>query len=674
MSFGPTKKSPSPGYTQEPGYGRIVDGKIYVGIVKNNIDLQKMGRLEVHIPDIGGDPDDSSKWFVVSYASPFAGATSIENNKKDSHEESGTQKSYGWWAVPPDLENLVLVLFINGEATRGIWFACLYQQNMNHMVPGIASNTSFQGGYQGILPPVAEYNKDDQSVNPVAPQRPRFEPLHQGLLAQGLYTDFERGPSDASARRLASDQGPAEVYGLSTPRSNTLYIDDDPTNEYIRIRTRGGTQVLVHETNGYVYINSGKGNSWIEVSDDGVDIYSKGNVSLRSEQDVNIHADKNINLNAGGNINAKAGAKAMIESGSDMHLKSGGKLNAQAANDMNFKGNSLKIESGGAMDLKAGGAMAQSGSKISQLAGTITRDGAISDNGGGSAAAGSADGASSPSTVNQVDGSRSITTTVTRMPTHEPWKGHPKAKNATPPRGDVPVTDVSGPGSSGKPYDSQTVDQSPTRKQRTGDGGDKLVVVDDYSNPKVNIGNKKVPGPIEAAISKASSITNVDYGFMMAMAEKESSFNPNAKAPTSSASGLYQFLDSTWNRMVDKYGAQHGITRGDKLEPLAAAIMAGYFTKENAAIISKRTGRPCTSTELYMGHFLSGAGAAKLLTANQSTPAVDVAGAAAAQANASIFYKNGTPRTCQEVTELFGRFIEPRAQAYAANRPSTKLA
>jgi soluble lytic murein transglycosylase-like protein len=73
----------------------------------------------------------------------------------------------------------------------------------------------------------------------------------------------------------------------------------------------------------------------------------------------------------------------------------------------------------------------------------------------------------------------------------------------------------------------------------------------------------------------------VDPGFMLAMAKQESGFNPNAKAPTSSATGLYQFTRGTWNTMVKKYGAQYGISYGDINDPKANAIMGGLYAKDN---------------------------------------------------------------------------------------------
>jgi hypothetical protein len=284
----------NPDFVTETQSGRPRETAIYVGIVTDNEDEQRMGRLKVYIPELGGSHGDENSHYIVSYASPFAGATPANANKKHGEggdEMSGSQKSYGFWMVPPDKDNEVLVCFANGDTRRGFWFACLYQQNMNHMVPGIAINKPTNPEVKHLAP-VVEYNKKDDvcAADPWDPKRPIFEPLHNGLRKQGLYTDPERGPSTTSARREA----PSKVFGFITPHGNTVHVDDNPKNEFIRLRTKSGVQLLIHETGGYIYMISKNGNSWLQVSDEGIDMYSKKGINIRGEGGVNVHSDKNI--------------------------------------------------------------------------------------------------------------------------------------------------------------------------------------------------------------------------------------------------------------------------------------------------------------------------------------------------------------------------------------------
>lgn len=301
----PTRLNQTPEqFRSDSSRGRVRETGIFMGIVKGNADPQRMGRLSVYIPEFGGDPQDENSWYVVSYASPFAGATNLENNKEGGIEMGDSQMSYGWWAVPPDLNNQVLCCFVNGDTARGYWFACIYQQFMNHMVPAIGINKSTKDDInQKNLPPVVEYNRKDTGQNIWDPKRPVFEPLHNGLSEQGLYTDPERGPASTGARR----ESPSKVFGFSSPRGNNIHIDDDQENEFIRLRTRSGVQLLIHETTGYIYMISKKGNSWMEISDEGIDMYSKRSISMRAEENINIHADHSINYHGRGAIHARGG-------------------------------------------------------------------------------------------------------------------------------------------------------------------------------------------------------------------------------------------------------------------------------------------------------------------------------------------------------------------------------
>ena len=139
--------------------------------------------------------------------------------------------------------------------------------------------------------------------------------------------------------------------------------------------------------------------------------------------------------------------------------------------------------------------------------------------------------------------------------------------------------------------------------------------------------------------------------FLDRVAMAESGGNPNAKAKTSSASGMYQFTDPTWRGMVKNYGAQTGITEADKNDPDKQKIMAELLTQENTQAYNKAGIQP-DDADLYMAHFLGGPSAVK---ARKNLNAV---GAelfpAAAQANKNIFYKNGRPRTVEEIRGLLG--------------------
>ncbi|WP_454760866.1 transglycosylase SLT domain-containing protein [Caulobacter segnis] len=181
---------------------------------------------------------------------------------------------------------------------------------------------------------------------------------------------------------------------------------------------------------------------------------------------------------------------------------------------------------------------------------------------------------------------------------------------------------------------------------------------------------------VESAIQRASSATGVDFTFLMGTAKRESGFNPAAKARTSSASGLFQFVDQTWLSTLKKHGAKYGYARyadlisqgsdgrfrvdgdearkavlGLKTDPHAASLMAGELASDHASYLRGRVGRDPTAGELYAAHFLGPSGSARLIQAATASPGASAAAMFpdAAQANKSIFYKEGRAATVGEV-------------------------
>jgi hypothetical protein len=176
-------------------------------------------------------------------------------------------------------------------------------------------------------------------------------------------------------------------------------------------------------------------------------------------------------------------------------------------------------------------------------------------------------------------------------------------------------------------------------------------------------------------IRRAGRAAGVDFGYLMAQAAQESGFRADAKARTSSASGLYQFVEGTWLDLVRRHGAEHGIAadapRAELLalreDPALAASMAAEYARENKGTLEAALGREAGRGELALAHFLGPGGAIRFLQgldANADTAAATLL-PAAASANRAVFYgSDGAPRSLGEIWRDFSRRIEREANAW----------
>lgn len=165
---------------------------------------------------------------------------------------------------------------------------------------------------------------------------------------------------------------------------------------------------------------------------------------------------------------------------------------------------------------------------------------------------------------------------------------------------------------------------------------------------------KVYPTKISIPAKPQQQSSNEAPDFLKRLAQVESGGNPNAKAATSSAEGLYQFTNKTWRDMVQKYGKQYGVTMNDRRDPEKSGIMAKLLTEENGKILKNRLGKEPNEAELYAAHFLGPKDATRLIK-NADNKNITAASMfpEAARANKNIFFTNGRARRPAEVLALF---------------------
>lgn len=214
---------------------------------------------------------------------------------------------------------------------------------------------------------------------------------------------------------------------------------------------------------------------------------------------------------------------------------------------------------------------------------------------------------------------------------------------------------------------------------------------------------------VVAAIKTASRETGSAFEYLLATAQRESNLDSTAKSKSSSATGLFQFIDQTWLSLIKRYGGRHGLghyadaiakTESGRLavgsagaksailalreDPKISALMAGEAAAATRQSLECALGRPVCSGELYAAHFLGEGGARRLiqLNAKQSETCADLAFPDAAKANRGVFYhSDGRAKTVGEVhawavgkTDAHPALAQKPAMVAAANTTRAPLA
>ncbi len=462
----------------------------FIGIVTNNIDPTRAGRLQVWISQFGasnpdGSPDltDSSTWRTVSYIPPFYGSTPHSGTNQGVGTFTGNQQSYGIWFTPPDLGTEVICFFIEGDPNQGYYIGCVPNVSVNHMIPAIGASRRFElangpqdSYFAGASQlPVTEINTENTAIS----ENPRFfdqtKPVHSVvagiLMQQGLITDTVRGPITSNSQR----ESPSACYGMVTPGKpvyqsgisdleiknrlergeltpediqvisrqggHSIVMDDgnlEGKDSLVRIRTAKGHQITMSDDGDCFYIIHANGQTWLEFGKQGtVDVFSTNSVNVRTQGTINLHADRDINMFAGGAINMKsttfkvqADATLDLLGTGSMTLYSKNLIGIKSDGSLNLKNTSAgSWDAGSAMNLKAGCIGLNSGGGAPVNTPSNLRDLSLAD------------------TRFIADRGWTVEfgklkTIVTRAPTHEPYPYHNQGVSGVTNVSDPPTADL----------------------------------------------------------------------------------------------------------------------------------------------------------------------------------------------------------------------------------------
>ena len=431
----------------------------------------------------------------VKYMSPFWGITSSDYLGQIDNYNNTQKSYGMWMVPPDvGCYVMIIFIDGDPKRGYWIGCVGSEAENMNFMMPGIAAtqrvvedvDTDNAGNYGRV--PVAEYNKkiDDNDARSDATRVLKPEhPLAKILAAQGLIFDDIRGITTSSARR----ESPSMVFGISTPGplnkngktgpvgkkehivpnypvsrlGGTTFVMDDgddkflrmtaptdgpptyasvengdtsgdntrPHNELVRIRTRTGHEILLHNSEDLIYITNSRGTAWIELTSDGkIDIYAQDSISVRTQNDLNFYADRDINMEAGRNFNLKVAERHQTEVGKDKICIVNGNVAIQVdgTHDEQIAGTTQLTVTGGDFNLNTSGGnnLTSGGDMQISAANTAIDGGDINLNSGKASAAGTATPPDPLPTIDnptEVDG-ETLTSIMARTPTTEPYPHH----------------------------------------------------------------------------------------------------------------------------------------------------------------------------------------------------------------------------------------------------------
>jgi len=447
----------------------------FVGIVKNNTDTTRTGKLMVYNQFLSGpDEEDPKGWTPVSYVSPFYGSTDPSAPESTEGGFSQNRHSYGMWFTPPDVGTKILFVFANGDPNIGYYLGSIVNEDAHHMVPAIGSSSRVIGQDRSISYfanstrlPVVEFNDNNKGLSEAARFFDSNKPVHQVqafvLLQQGLLNDPIRGTIGSNSYR----ESPSTVFGISTPGrpiyqggynsqnlqtrlsqdannpgsvpvesmkvvgregGHSVVLDDGDINgddQLIRIRTAKGHQILLSDSGDTLYISHANGQSWWELGAEGtIDMYAANSVNIRSG-DINLHADRGFNVN-GQSVNMNSASAFKIEAkqieitGNDnltmysekfVGVKSDGTLTMQSAKSGSWDAGSNMTLSAGCISLNGG--KAPPVPKTTPIPKQKLPDTTFEQD------------------VGWIVENGKLQTVVSRAPSHEPWPLHNTGVNKT---------------------------------------------------------------------------------------------------------------------------------------------------------------------------------------------------------------------------------------------------
>jgi len=399
----------------------LYDG-ITIGTVVDTNDPQQMGRIRVICAawneSLEQSPD-SVPWAM--YCTPFGGhTTEYERGSDDNTTPGGV--AYGMWAIPKIGANVVISC-IDGNPSKRIWMGCVYSQHTPHTLPHgrfVTDSDKLDGPLSSAEQPIQPLHVNTQTACGGDISFPEAVSRFGDYSVSALDINNLKQNSDSSVpdtkegvlNNVSITQGYANtrlaaisdifqyeenikldpsITSMTTPGFHSMSMDDRIDNSRIRFRTSTGHQMIFDDTNERIYINTAKGDTWIQLDQDGnIDIFAAKKISIRSNTDINLTADKTVrimgkegihlnsdegeirmqcnkslHIKSNEDVNVLSSKELKITSEKDLHISANANILLTGGENLNLKGNiNTNLEAGISGSIKVGGMLKMTGPAI----------------------------------------------------------------------------------------------------------------------------------------------------------------------------------------------------------------------------------------------------------------------------------------------------------------------
>jgi hypothetical protein len=403
------------------GAARQTQEFITLGTVVDTNDPQQMGRVRAVCPAWGDTFEtvvEDLPWCI--YVAPFGGQMQT-GFRGPANTETAGGVAYGIWAIPK-VGAQVIVACLDGDPSIRVYMGCVYDQLTPHTMP----HGRWMYDDHDALPaedtvvPRGPYSSRELPIEPLSANikqafgqnnARRFERQTRaadysvagvGVESLDFTASAVQDDKNITADGWTSTQGYAvsrgdpdgkstltdrnydsQVYTFTSPGFHSLSMDDRPENCRVRLRTTAGHQILMDDTNERIYIQTAKGNSWVELDQNGnIDIFTANKVNVRAAKDINftsdetirfsarrgihmysddeirMHSLKDVNILSEQNLRVHSLQSTFFQADQDVHLTAGASYFLSVAADLHEKcGSNFHISSGATTHINAGASL-----------------------------------------------------------------------------------------------------------------------------------------------------------------------------------------------------------------------------------------------------------------------------------------------------------------------------